>query len=158
MLGTEIPPTFFCVCSFTGKIPKVFWFSKPWYCLGIGAGCFKACLLMRNAGPFSKFSYPGFSSVSFPTSLQKVTIYVLFCFVFPVWCFFFHSFPFSFLFSSLVSPSFLFLTILLSQSLSLSSDICEHHSIFPNSVCDLNKGAYCLLMGRKMSRTIPAFQ
>ena len=83
---------------------------------------------MRNAGPFSKFSYPGFSSVSFPTSLQKVIIHG--CFLFFVFFFlfgvsFFIHFPF--LFSSLVSPSFLFLTIPLSQSLSLSSDICEHH-------------------------------
>ena len=111
---------------------------------------------MRNAGPFSKFSYPGFSSVSFPTSLQKVIIHgcFLFCFFFLFGVSFFIHFPF--LFSSLVSPSFLFLTI--PPSLCLSPLIFVSITIFPNSVCDLNKGAYCLLMGRKMSRTIPAFQ
>lgn len=154
MWGTEIPPTCLCVCSFTGKIPKMFQFSKLWYCLGIGAGFFKACLLMRNAGLFSKFCYRGFQVYLSQPACRKWLFMVFFSFLFSI-SFFIH---FLFLFSSLVSPSFLFLTIPLSQSLSLSSDICEHHSIFPNSVCDLNKGAYCLLMGRKMSRIIPAFQ
>ena len=74
--------------------------------------CFKARLLMCSAGLLSKFSHLGFSTVSFPTSLQKVIIHSF-------WGFFASLFSFISFFSSLVSPSFLFLTIPLSQSVSL---------------------------------------